>query len=64
MWNIRKQKYPIRTTTRKIILKNEDSVRSFWDNFKCTNIHMMGVPEGEDSKKLKTYLKNNNRKLP
>ena len=28
--------------------KNEDSVRSLWDNFKSTNIHIIGVPEGEE----------------
>ena len=27
--------------------KNKDSVRGFWDNFKHTNIHIIGVPEGE-----------------
>ena len=32
----------------KTIQKNEDSVNSLWDNFKCTNIQMTGVPEGED----------------
>ena len=32
----------------KRILKNGDSLRSLWDNFKCTNIHIFGVPEGED----------------
>nr|KAF6336986.1 hypothetical protein mMyoMyo1_012168 [Myotis myotis] len=26
--------------------KYEDNIRSLWDNFKCTNIHVMGVPEG------------------
>ena len=38
-------------------LKIQDSIRSLWDNFKYTNICIMGVPEGEDRKKLKTYLK-------
>ena len=28
--------------------KNEDSIRSLWDNFKCTNIQIIGVPEGEE----------------
>ena len=28
--------------------KNEDSVRSLGDNFKYTNIHNMGVLEGEE----------------
>ena len=29
---------------KRIIIKNEDSVSSLWDNFKCFNIHIMGVP--------------------
>ena len=29
--------------------KKEDSVRSLWDNFKCSNIHIMWVLEGEES---------------
>ena len=32
----------------KRIHKNEINVRSLWDNFKCTNIHITGVPEGEE----------------
>nr|KAF6387573.1 hypothetical protein mMyoMyo1_008054 [Myotis myotis] len=31
----------------KRIQKYEDSVRSLWDNFKCTNIRIIGVPEEE-----------------
>ena len=27
--------------------KNEDDINSFWDNFKRSNIHLLGVPEGE-----------------
>ena len=33
---------------RKNFFLNENSVRSLWDNFKCTNIHIIGVPEGEE----------------
>ena len=29
------------------IKKNKDSLRDLWDNIKCTNIHIIGVPEGE-----------------
>ena len=25
--------------------RNEDSIRDIWDNIKCTNIHIIGVPE-------------------
>ena len=29
----------------------EDSLRDFWDNVKCTNIRIIGVPEEEEEKK-------------
>ena len=32
----------------KRIQKNEDSVRSLWDNFKLTNIHIIGLLKGEE----------------
>ena len=28
-------------------LKNEQRFRNLWDNFKCSNIQILGVPEGE-----------------
>ena len=31
----------------KRIKKNEDCLRDLWDNIKWTNIHIIGVPEGE-----------------
>ena len=31
----------------KRMKRNENSVRELWDNFKHTNIHIMGLPEGE-----------------
>ena len=31
--------------------RNEDSLREIWDNFKCTNIHIIGVQEGEERDK-------------
>ena len=30
---------------------NEDSLRDLWDNIKCNNIHIIGVPEGEEREK-------------
>ena len=30
---------------------NEDSLRNLWDNIKCTNIRIIGVPEGEEREK-------------
>ena len=31
--------------------RNEESLREFCDNVKCTNIHIIGVPEGEQREK-------------
>ena len=31
--------------------RNEGSVRDLWDTIKCTNIHIIGVPEGEEREK-------------
>ena len=28
--------------------RSEDSQRDLWDNIKCTNVHIIGVPEGEE----------------
>ena len=28
--------------------KNEERLRNLWDKFKCSNIQIMGVPEGEE----------------
>ena len=35
----------------KRLKRNEESLREFWDNVKCTNIHIIGVPEGEEREK-------------
>ena len=44
---------------KKRMKRNEDSLRDLWDNIKCTNIHVIGVPEGveRERKELRTYLK-------
>ena len=31
--------------------KEEESLRDLWNNFKHTNIHIIGVPEGEEREK-------------
>ena len=30
----------------KRMKRNEDNLRHLWDNVKCANIHIIGVPEG------------------
>ena len=41
----------------KRMKRNEDSLRDLWGNIKCTNIHIIGVSEGEERKYLRKYLK-------
>ena len=31
----------------KRMKRNDDNLRDLWDNIKCNNIHIIGVPEGE-----------------
>ena len=35
----------------KRMKRTEDSLRDLWDNIKCTNIQVIGVPEEEEKKK-------------
>ena len=37
--------------------KNEDSVSSLWENFKHSNICIIGVPEEEEEKEIENLLK-------
>ena len=37
-------------TERKKMKRLEDSLRELWDNIKCTNIRIIGVPEEEKKK--------------
>ena len=35
----------------KRIKRNEDNLRDLWDNVKCPNLQIIGIPEEEDKKK-------------
>ena len=41
-----KEERNIQPETR--ILKNEERLKNLWDNFKCSNIQIIRVPEGEE----------------
>ena len=47
----------IKQNIEKRMKRNEDSLRDLWDNIKHTNIHIIGVPGGEERKDLRKYLK-------
>ena len=51
IWNIRKQKATNQNKKKKESKEKEDSVRSLGDNFKQTNICIIGVPEEEKEEK-------------
>ena len=36
---------------QKRLKRNEDGLREIWDNVNCINIHIIGVPEGEEREK-------------
>ena len=38
-------------TKQKRMKRTEDSLRHLWDNIKCTNIRIIGVPEEEEKNK-------------
>ena len=40
----------------KRIKRNEDNLRDLWNNVKCPNIQIIGVPE-EDKKAMRKYLR-------
>ena len=39
----------------KRLKTNEESLRELWDNVKCTNICIIGVPEGEEREREKLF---------
>ena len=65
--NIRKQKITNQNNKKENeSKKHEASISSIWDFFKHSNIHTIGVPEGEDREQEigNLFEKNSKRKLP
>ena len=51
IWNIRNQKTTNQNNKKKKeypLPKNDDSICSHWDHFKCSHICTIGMPEGEE----------------
>ena len=53
IWNIRKQKQPIGKQK-----EYKDKVNSLWENFKCPNIHIIGVPEEKRKQEIGNLFEN------
>ena len=51
-----------RDKKEKIIKSNEDNLRDLWDNVKCPNIQIMGVP-GEKQQQQQTNKKKGHEKI-
>ena len=50
-WNKIVEITPAEQNKEKRMRRIEDSLRDLWDNIKCTNIRIIGVPEEEEKKK-------------
>ena len=48
IWSRRKKYIQPEQMKKQELKKNEERLRDFWDNFKCSNIQIIGVPEGEE----------------
>ena len=40
--------------------KNEERLRNLWDNFKCSNIRIIGVPGEEEEEDIENLFEKNN----
>ena len=49
IWNERKKmNIQLEQNEDTRIQKSEESLTNFWDNLKCSNIQIIGVPEGKE----------------
>ena len=64
IWDIRKQKKnQSQQQKEKRIQNNEGSISSLWDNFKCSDIHIIAMPKGEEKvQEIGNIYENNNEK--
>ena len=48
IWNIRRRKATNENSKKKKESKKNESISSLWDDFKKSNIHIIGMPKGEE----------------
>ena len=60
-----RNKHSTRTEWRNKNSKKWGEVKNIQDNFKCSNIRIIGVPEGEqEEQEIESLFEKNNEKLP
>ena len=47
---------PWEKNKEKSMKRTEESLRALWDNIKCTNICIIGVPEGEEKERSRENI--------
>ena len=61
----KEKKKQLRTRRRKKGNKSKDSVSSLLNNFKCSNLHIIGVPEVKEKKQeIGNLFEKNNERNP
>ena len=57
-------KHLVRATTWKRLRKNKDSLRELQDNMKHNNIHITGIPEGENEQGIENLFEKMTENFP
>ena len=59
LWTRRKRNIQPEQNEEIRIQKNEERLRNLWDNYKCSNIQIIGVPEEEEEEReMENLLEN------
>ena len=54
----------VKQNAEKRMRRIEDNLWDLWDNSKCTSIHIIVIPEGEERKNLRNIWRDNSWKIP
>ena len=58
IWNRRKKNFQPQQNEETRIQKSEERFRNLWDNFKHSNIQIIGVPEGQEEEGIENVFEN------